>query len=105
MRALAVRTDRRGLFMVHMDEPAVTRETDVKLRVLEVGVCGTDREEVSRGNFQPPAGLDFLVIGHEMLGEVVETGAAVTAVKPGDLAVLTVRRGCGNCQPCLAGRY
>ena len=58
-------------------------------------------------------GLRRAVIGHEMLGKVVETGAAVTRVKPGDLAVFTVRRGCGECQPCrvnrsdmcLTGRY
>src|SRR5262249_15042151 len=47
-----------------------------------------------------------LIIGHESLGEVVEVGPGVTRVKPGDLAVPTVRRPCSimSCIACQAGR-
>ena len=39
-----------------------------------------------------------------MFGEVIETGNSVKLVKPGDLAVFTVRRGCGKCLPCKMNR-
>ena len=51
-----------------------------------------------------PEGKDRLIIGHEMLGEVVEVGRTVTRVKVGDYAVFTVRRGCGHCLPCSMNR-
>ena len=44
------------------------------------------------------------MIGHEMFGQVVGVGSSVTRVKTGDFAVFTVRRGCGQCPPCLMGR-
>jgi threonine dehydrogenase-like Zn-dependent dehydrogenase len=50
-----------------VDEPS---EDGVRLRVLEIGVCGTDRE-IAEGNYGwAPAGHDRLVIGHESLGRV-----------------------------------
>ena len=72
------------------------------MRVLEVGVCGTDREITSYQYGTPPAGFDYLVIGHESLSEVVEVGAEVSRVKPGDLVVMTVRRPCAHswCMAC-----
>jgi len=72
--------------------------------MIRVGICGTDREEVSGGRAQAPEGRSELVIGHEMFGQVVSTGASVTRVKPGDYAVFTVRRGCGECPSCLMNR-
>ena len=69
-----------------------------------MGICGTDREEVSGGRAQAPEGQKELVIGHEMLGQVVSAGSSVTRVKAGDYAVFTVRRGCGECACCLMNR-
>jgi threonine dehydrogenase-like Zn-dependent dehydrogenase len=69
-----------------------------------VGICGTDREEVSGGRAQAPARQKELVIGHEMFGQVASTGSSVTHVKTGDYAVFTVRRGCGECSPCQMDR-
>ena len=83
------------------DEVSIQGSDEVKLRVLEVGICGTDREETSGGRAEAPAGEKKLIIGHEMLGEVVEVGEGVTSVKPGELALFTVRRGCGECVSCL----
>ncbi|MBZ0296636.1 MAG: alcohol dehydrogenase catalytic domain-containing protein [Anaerolineae bacterium] len=50
------------------------------------------------------AGETHLVIGHEMLGQVVEVGTDVTVVQPNDYAVFTVRRGCGHCAACAMNR-
>lgn len=90
--------------MVDRPEPALTFPDEVKLRVLQVGICGTDREKVSGGAVRPPEGRENLVVGHEMLGLVVDAGQAVTRVKPGDYAAFTVRRGCGRCLPCAMDR-
>jgi threonine dehydrogenase-like Zn-dependent dehydrogenase len=79
-------------------------DDDVLVRVIRVGICGTDREEASGGRALPPAGSKELVIGHEMMGRVLQTGKAVSRVKPGDLAVFTVRRGCDTCLPCIMNR-
>lgn len=66
---------------------------DVVLRVLQVGVCGTDREIGSLGEYgQPPPGEGYLILGHECLAQVVEVGPKVTSVKVGDLVTPTVRR-------------
>ena len=69
----------------------------VRVRTLEVGVCGTDRE-IADGEFGiPPDGEEHLVLGHEFLGEILEDGAGFSA---GDLVTATVRRSCGSCAAC-----
>jgi threonine dehydrogenase-like Zn-dependent dehydrogenase len=80
-----------------VDEP--TGE-GVLLRVLEVGVCGTDRE-ISEGLFGvAPDGERQLVIGHESLAEVAQDGHGFSK---GDLVCATVRRSCGHCPACGEG--
>jgi threonine dehydrogenase-like Zn-dependent dehydrogenase len=68
----------------------------VLVKVLRVGVDATDREinEAQYGN-APPGG-DFLVIGHESFGRVLEVGDKVTEVEPGDFVSCTVRRPGGS---------
>lgn len=106
MRAIAVRPDRRDVALIEIDEPQITQPTHVKLRMLEAGVCGTDREICAFEYGTPPAGSPHLVIGHESLGEVVEVGAAVRRVAVGDLVVPMVRRPCRHeiCVPCRSQR-
>lgn len=104
VKAIAIKTGTAGLQLVDRPEPSITSADEIKLRVLQVGICGTDREEVSGGRALAPDGRGELVIGHEMSGQVVEVGDAVTRVKPGDYAVFTVRRGCGECLPCAMNR-
>jgi threonine dehydrogenase-like Zn-dependent dehydrogenase len=74
--------------------------------MLEVGLCGTDREIAEFEYGTPPAGREHLVIGHEGLGEVLEIGGEVSRVKKGDLVVPLVRRECDHsgCEPCRAFR-
>ena len=64
----------------------------VRVKVLKVGVDGTDREINAAEYGAPPPGYDFLVIGHEGFGQVVEVGPNVTELVPGDYVVATVRR-------------
>lgn len=77
------------------DVPAPKRREDEYLvRVLEVGIDGTDRD-IHLGRYgEAPPGDDFLIFGHESLGEVVEPRGK-------GLVVATVRRPCPEqCVPC-----
>lgn len=106
MRAVATRPDRHELALLDIPEPAVRAPTDVLARVLEVGVCGTDREIAAFEYGTPPDGEGHLIMGHECLAEVVEVGAGVDGLAPGDLVVPMVRRPCTvqACAPCRSGR-
>ena len=106
MKAIAVTPQKRKVEIINHDEPKVLSPTDVKLRMLEAGVCGTDKEICAFEYGTPPSGSEQLVIGHESLGEVIEVGPKVTRVKVGDLVVPMVRRPCPHdyCVACRADR-
>lgn len=104
MKAIAIVPGTVGSRLVERPEPSITTQNEVKVRVICVGICGTDREEVSGGRAQVPDGQKELIIGHEMFGQVVGVGPLVTRVKTDDYAVFTVRRGCGECLSCLMER-
>lgn len=105
MRAVAVFPSTRELKLINHDEPHITRSTEVKLRMLDVGICGTDKEICAFQYGAPPPDSDYLILGHESLGEVVEIGSAVSNLKTGDLVVTMVRRPCPHpeCQACRSG--
>lgn len=75
----------------------------VLLKIRQVGVCGTDRELIRAHFGKPPAGDTDLVLGHEMLSEVLEIGPGVEGFTPGQLVTATVRRPDG-CPACVAGQ-
>ena len=104
MRAIALVPGTTTVRLVDWPQPTIEEPDEIKLKVLRVGICGTDREEAAGGRALAPPGQKDLVIGHEMFGQVVEAGKAVTRVKLGDYAVFTVRRGCGKCLPCAMNR-
>src|SRR5215475_14379777 len=106
MRALAVYPDQAELRVINVAEPAEPTGHQVRLAVLEVGICGTDREIAAFEYGEPPPGSDHLILGHEVVAEVIDTGPLVTTVRPGDLAVLTVRRQCPvpTCRACRNDR-
>ncbi len=106
MKAAAVYPSKHSIGLADLDEPKISTPHGVKLRILRVGVCGTDREICAYEYGEPPAGSEFLVLGHESIGEVVEVGSEVSTLKPGDLAVPMVRRPCDrpDCVACRAGR-
>lgn len=106
MKAIAVFPESRKLDLIDVVPPRVTSAHHVMLKILEVGVCGTDREIASFQYGTPPDGSEHLIIGHEALAEVVEVGPGVTHVRPGDLVVPMVRRPCPHdwCTACRAGQ-
>ena len=100
MKAVAVRPGTPN--SVHLvDAPApklgdIPDGRGVLVKVLKVGVDATDKEinEAKYGN--APPGFDYLIIGHEVFGVVLETGKNVTHVRPGDYVTCTVRRPGGS---------
>src|SRR3954465_4587545 len=63
------------------------------VRVLRVGVDGTDKEINAAEYGAAPEGFDYLITGHEGLGRVVDVGPTVpSTIAPGTLVVATVRR-------------
>lgn len=96
MKAIAVFPRRPGsIHLAELPMPSLDEIPDgrgVLVKVLRVGIDGTDRE-INAGEYgAPPPGYDFLVIGHEGLGQVVAVGRNVTELAPGDYVVATVRR-------------
>lgn len=100
MRALVTSPGRPSSTRVaEVPDPQPTDEL-IRIRTLEVGVCGTDRE-IAAGRFgTAPAGSDDLILGHELLGAILEDGRGFSR---GDFVTATVRRGCGGCSACDAG--
>ena len=112
MRAVAVTPKMPGSAQqIGLPKPQAT-EGRALMRVLEVGIDGTDTE-INNGEYgEPPPGSNVLVIGHEALSLVEAVGAGVQGFSVGDLVVSTVRRpdGCPNCRAgesdmCLSGNY
>jgi threonine dehydrogenase-like Zn-dependent dehydrogenase len=100
MRAVAVVPGKPdSLHLADLPKPSIHEIPNgrgVAVQVLRVGVDGTDKEINAAEYGQAPPGYDFLVIGHECLGRVVEVGPNVTELSPGDYVVPTVRRPGGS---------
>lgn len=78
--------------------------TDVKVRIRAGGICGSDLHYYQDGGFGAIRVREPMVLGHEIAGEVIETGAAVTRVKPGDHVAVDPSRPCCHCVYCLDGK-
>ena len=96
MKAIAVFPRQpNSIHLTDLDRPTVDQVPNgrgVLVKVLRVGVDGTDKE-INQGQYgAAPEGYNFLTIGHESFGRVVEVGPAVHEVAPGDYVVATVRR-------------
>jgi glucose 1-dehydrogenase len=100
MKAIVLEPGTTHVQVQEWEEPKIENPDDVKVRILQVGICGTDREEASGGRADAPSGEHELVLGHEMFGQVVEVGPKAKKIKVGDYVVITVRRGCGRCAAC-----
>ncbi|HEU0230096.1 MAG TPA: zinc-dependent alcohol dehydrogenase family protein [Burkholderiaceae bacterium] len=73
---------------------------EVLIQIKVAGLCHSDLSVI---NGDRPRGVP-LVLGHESSGEVVEVGAGVNDLRPGDHVVTVFVPSCGCCSPCMAGR-
>ncbi|HET7715791.1 MAG TPA: alcohol dehydrogenase catalytic domain-containing protein [Bauldia sp.] len=72
------------------------------LRVMACGICGTDQRIVAGHHRYFPPGVDRIP-GHELVGEIVEVGAAVASPLPDGQVFVAPNMGCGHCRQCLSG--
>jgi threonine dehydrogenase-like Zn-dependent dehydrogenase len=107
MRAIALdKASSRPVLKGDVPEPELNSPDQLVIQVLEVGICGTDRSIVRGESGDAPPGADYLILGHEMIGQVIAAGAsAASDYSAGDLVVCTVRRPCGlpECPTCAHG--
>lgn len=96
MKAIAVKPGiKNSAHLVEIPKPSINeieKGRGVLVKVLKVGIDGTDKEINNAEYGGAPDGFDFLVIGHEGFGVVEEVGPNVHELKPGDYVVATVRR-------------
>jgi glutathione-independent formaldehyde dehydrogenase len=84
---------------VHPDNVGRQLPHGAILRIVSTNICGSDQHMV-RGRTTAPAGL---ILGHEITGEVIETGPGVEFIKVGDLVSVPFNIACGRCRACKEG--
>ncbi len=104
MRAILKETAGPGLAIKQVDIPTNFGKREVLVKVRRASICGTDIhiykwDEWSQSRIKPP-----MIVGHEMAGEVVAIGEAVTRVKVGDLVSAETHIPCESCYQCKTGR-
>lgn len=103
MKALVKTKPERGLWMEEVPDPQ-WGINDVLIRVDRTGICGTDLHIYEWDDWARRTVPTPLVIGHEFVGEVVETGSNVSDFFPGETVSGEGHVVCGHCRNCLAGR-
>jgi threonine dehydrogenase-like Zn-dependent dehydrogenase len=105
MKALTVQPGRKDSLEIRdLPEPPVS-DGSVLVECMEIGLCGTDVEIIAGEFGEAPRGTDFLVLGHESVGRVVEAPTS-SGFATGDLVVGMVRRlGSNPCEACLKGEW
>lgn len=89
------------MLILDVEKPVIEKPEEVLVKVKRVGICGSDMHIYHGTN---PLATYPRIAGHEVAGEVVEIGEAVTTVKVGDHVVIEPIRYCGECYACRKGR-
>ena len=103
MKALTKAQPEPGLWLEDVAEPTLGIN-DVLVRINRTGICGTDLNIFNWDAWARETIPVPMVIGHEFVGEVVETGSNVSDFKPGEIVSGEGHVVCGTCRNCLAGR-
>ncbi|HVS96887.1 MAG TPA: zinc-dependent alcohol dehydrogenase family protein [Puia sp.] len=83
-------------------KPTIQQPGDVIVKVLKTTICGTDLH-ILKGDV--PEVTPGRILGHEGVGEIVETGANVSQFKKGDHVLISCITSCGHCEYCRKGMY
>ena len=103
MRALVKKEPDSGLWLEDVPEPEV-RDNDVLIKVDRTGICGTDLHIYNWDEWAQETVPVPMVVGHEFVGEIVETGRNVRDFKTGEIVSGEGHVVCGHCRNCMAGR-
>jgi len=97
-----VRIPEPGAVIIEQVPEPIPQPGETLLRVLHVGICGSDVHTFTGHN---PLGAYPLVPGHELSARVEAVNDPGSDLRPGDLVVLEPLVRCGQCYPCRRGRY
>jgi len=95
----------RKIEIVEQPAPALQHPTDVLLRIVRVGICGSDIHYYTQGRIGDQIVRFPYSIGHECSAIVADVGKQVTRFKPGDLVVVDPSVSCGVCDQCRLGHF
>lgn len=101
MLAVGLVRGKEGVHAFELPKPEIRNHDEVLVRIKQVGLDGTDFNMVRHNLLDIAEGRNEMAMGHEMVGVVEAVGDEVKSLKPGDPVTMTVRRGCGQCHPCL----
>jgi len=95
----------RKIEIMEQPVPALQHPTDVLLRIVRAGICGSDLHYYTQGRIGDQI-VDFpFCIGHECSAVVEDVGNQATRLKPGDLVVVNPSVSCGACDQCRLGHF
>lgn len=94
----------RQMELKQVPDPKIINDTDVLIRMENLGICGSDVHYYTAGRIGSQVVEYPFPVGHEGAGTILETGSAVTNVKQGDRIFVDPAISCGECDQCLAGR-
>lgn len=100
MKAVQI-TEAHDIRVSEISDPTLTYADEVKIRIKRVGICGTDMHIYHGTN---PLATYPRIIGHEVAGEIIETGNKVENSSAGDHVVVEPISYCGECYACKSGR-
>jgi L-iditol 2-dehydrogenase len=104
MKAMML-TGIREMEMKEVPDPVLKQPDDVMIRLLVLGICGSDIHYYTRGQIGSQVVKYPFTVGHECAGMVMETGPGVTHVAKGDIIAVEPAMWCGTCDQCLSGRH
>ena len=104
MKAMVL-TGIRKIEIVEQPAPAPHNPTDVLLRIVRAGICGSDLHYYTQGRIGDQVVRFPFCVGHECSAVVADVGKQVTRFKPGDLIVVDPSVSCGVCDQCRLGHY
>ena len=82
-----------------VEDPKIEKPTDAIIRITSAAICGSDLHM-----YEGRTGVEKdTVLGHEIMGTVLEVGEAVQSIKKGDRVVLPFNVSCGLCFNCVRG--
>jgi len=95
----------RKIEIVEQPDPALQHPTDVLLRIVRAGICGSDIHYYTQGRIGDQIVRFPFCIGHECSAVVEGVGNQATRFKTGDLVVVNPSVSCGVCDQCRLGQY
>ena len=97
-------TGARQMEMRDVPAPPLVHTTDVLIRMVRVGICGSDVHYFAEGGIGSQRVEYPWTVGHEGAGIVEQVGPQVTRVQPGDRIAFDPAQPCGVCDQCRTGR-